>query len=86
MSVIEDVRKLFQDFLAPELRAIRGEIAIVSERVKSFEEKADLRFKYLDEKMDFHYKAIMKELATDKRIERLEQLVVNQEDKKVSEQ
>lgn len=67
MSAIDDIRKLMQDFLAPELRAIRGEIGLVNERVKHLEEKMDLRFD-----------AVMKELATDKRIERLEQLVAKQ--------
>lgn len=93
MSVIDDIRKLLQDFIAPELRAIRGEIALVSERVKSFEEKTDLRFKNIEEKMDYRFHTleekmdlgfdrIMKELATDKRIERLEQLVAKQNENK----
>jgi len=67
-----------QDFLAPELRAIRGEIAIIGERVKSLEDKTDLRLCSMEAKLDWQFAAIMKELATDKRIERLEQLVAKQ--------
>jgi len=34
MSVVEDVPKVLQDFLAPELREIRGQLAAMEELSK----------------------------------------------------
>jgi hypothetical protein len=68
MSVIDDLRKVLQDFIAPELRTINARLDNINDRFKSLEEKMDLRFD-----------AVMKELATDKRIERLERLAQKSE-------
>ncbi len=45
MSVIEDTRKLLQDFLAPELREL-------SARVDALEERMDARFNTLEQRFD----------------------------------
>jgi hypothetical protein len=45
MSVIEDTRKLLQDFLAPELRELTA-------RIEALEEHADTRFKGVDARFD----------------------------------
>jgi hypothetical protein len=45
MSVIEDTRKLIQDFLAPELRSI-------SARLDAFEQRVDDRFRDLAARID----------------------------------
>ena len=43
MSVVEDIRKVAQDFLAPELRAI-------AVRIEELEKRMDLRFKAVDDR------------------------------------
>ena len=52
MSVIEDTRKLLQDFLAPELRELPGRIDALEERMHArfdaSEKETGLRFKELD--------------------------------------
>jgi len=67
MSTIDDIRKVLQDFLAPELRTINARLDNVGDRIKNLEEKMDLRFD-----------AIMREIALDRRISNLER---NREEK-----
>ena len=45
MSVIEDTRKLLQDFLAPELRELTA-------RMDALEERFEARFKGIDTRFD----------------------------------
>jgi hypothetical protein len=84
VSTIDDLRKLFQDFLAPELRAL-------SEQLKAQNEKTDLRLKTLEEKMEYRFNSfetrllgieskidrgfmsVKEEFATAKRLDRVEQ-------------
>ena len=44
MSVIEDSRKVLQDFIAPELRAVDARLAAVEKRLENFERQVDQRF------------------------------------------
>jgi len=50
MSVIEDTRKLLQDFLAPELRELTA-------RVDALEARMDARFDALEKRMDARFDA-----------------------------
>ena len=61
MSVVEDVRKVLQDFLAPELREIRGQLA-------AMEELSKVRHDYLVQCLE----QIQQSFAFDKRISDLE--------------
>jgi capsule polysaccharide export protein KpsE/RkpR len=45
MSVVEDVRTVIQDFLAPELRELKA-------RVEALEKRMDDRFKHVDDRFD----------------------------------
>ena len=61
MSVYDDAKKALQDFLAPELEEIKGEMKAINIRLDAMEKLSEARFA-----------AIMRELAIDKRLERLE--------------
>ena len=61
MSVVEDVRKVLQDFLAPELREIRGQLA-------AMEEINRIRHDYLVQRLE----QIQQSFTFDKRISDLE--------------
>ena len=61
MSVYDDVKKALQDFLAPEIQEIKGEMKAINARLDGMEKLAEIRFA-----------AIMRELAVDRRLERLE--------------
>ena len=66
MSVVEDVRPLIQDFLAPELRAMTA-------RLDSFEKIMDARFATVDAKLlGLEQKLELRLDATDAKIDRLE--------------
>jgi tetrahydromethanopterin S-methyltransferase subunit G len=41
MSVVEDVRKVMQDFLAPELRGITARLDAVEKQIESLDRKTD---------------------------------------------
>ena len=61
MSAVEDVRKVLQDFLASELREIRGQLA-------AMEEINRIRHDYLVQRLD----QLQQSFAFDKRISQLE--------------
>jgi len=61
MGVVEDVRKVLQDFLAPKLREIRT-------RLDSMDEMNRVRHESLIQRLE----QIQQSLAFDKRISRLE--------------
>lgn len=56
MSVIEDTRKLVQDFLAPELRTISARLDALDAKVdasqRTLNEKIDITHRSLDTKID----------------------------------
>lgn len=58
MSIYDDVKKALQDFLAPELKEIKGELTAINIRISAI----DQRFDDLIERLDLK-----------KRIEKLEQ-------------
>jgi tetrahydromethanopterin S-methyltransferase subunit G len=79
MSVVEDVRQVLQDFIAPELRA-------VNTRLDAIESKFDTRFTAIDQRFDdmrtimkTHFDSLGKDVAQvkemldiDRRLTRLE--------------
>ena len=75
MGVVEDVRQVLQDFLAPELREIRGVLSAIDKRLDSQDKRLDA----IEEANRVRYEAIVQRLeqiqqpfAFDKRISDLE--------------
>ncbi len=56
MSLIDDTRKLLQDFVTPEFQSLKAELKSVAEKSKlrddSLSEKIDLKFDLLVTKID----------------------------------
>jgi hypothetical protein len=69
MSVIEDVRQVLQDFLAPELREIRGQFSAIDKRLDAMEEVNRVRFESIVQRLEI----IQQSFAFDKRISNLEE-------------
>jgi hypothetical protein len=69
MGVVEDVRQVLQDFLAPELREIRGQFATIDKRLEAMEEVNRIRFESLTQRLE----QIQQSFAFDKRISTLEE-------------
>lgn len=82
MSVVDDVRQVLQDFLAPELREIRGRLDSIDKRLDSMDKRLDAQDKRIDtieSANGVRYQAIIQRLeqiqqsfAFDKRISALE--------------
>jgi hypothetical protein len=69
MGIIEDVRQVLQDFLAPELREIRGQFAAIDKRLDGMEEVNRVRFESIVQRLEI----IQQSFAFDKRISNLEE-------------
>ncbi|HLI62425.1 MAG TPA: hypothetical protein VKV05_03420 [Terriglobales bacterium] len=75
MSAVEDLRKVLQDFLAPELRAVNARFEAIDRRFDAIE----TRLKAMQEVVDARFAEVLARLDTlrlfselDKRVERLE--------------
>jgi len=69
MSVVEETRQVLQDFLAPELREIRGQFAVVDKRLEAMEEINRIRYEAIVQRLEL----IQQSFAFDKRISSLEE-------------
>lgn len=80
MGVIEDVRKVMQDFLAPELRAIderlknieSGHTALKAE-LKEFRSEVRDSFMKTDELIQTRYRELVTTMSLDARLKRVEE-------------
>ena len=70
MGFIEEGRQLFQDFVAPEVRAIETRLDAVEKQIASLDAKMDKRANVLEAKMD--KRANVLEAKIDKRTDELE--------------
>ena len=68
MSVIEDSRKVLQDFIAPELRELSTRVEALEKRIDRFEDRVDRRF---DEVMTI-LRQLLDLKAISQRVARLE--------------
>ena len=75
MGVVEETRQVIQDFLAPELREMRGILSSIDRRLES----QDKRFDTIEEAARARYENVIQRLETiqqsfafDKRISNLE--------------
>jgi hypothetical protein len=76
MGVIEDVRKVIQDLVTPDLKALAARQDSSEEnttlRFAALSEKMDSRFNALSAKIDANHATVMNALNIDKRLEALE--------------
>jgi hypothetical protein len=68
MGVVDDTRQLLQDFIAPELRELRAEIAVVGKRLDLLEEASRIRHEGVVQRLEF----IQQSFAFDKRLSAIE--------------
>jgi hypothetical protein len=82
MGVVEETRRVLQDFPAPELREIRGALSSIDRRLESMDKRLDSQDKRLDTIEDANrarhegiiqrLEQIQQSFAFDKRISNLE--------------
>jgi hypothetical protein len=63
MGVVDETRQVLQDFLAPELREVRAQLAAVGIRLDAIEEANRIRHEGLIQRLEF----IQQSFAFDKR-------------------
>jgi hypothetical protein len=68
-AVVECVRQALQDFLAPELREIRGQLTGLDKRLDTIEEVNRVRFQAVVQSLE----QIQQSFAFDERISNLEE-------------
>ena len=75
MGVVDETRRVFQDFLAPELREIRGILSAIDKRLDSQDKRLDtiedanrVRFESVIQRLE----SIQQSFAIDKRISVIE--------------
>ncbi len=75
MSMIDDTRKLLQDFVTPEFQSLKAELKSVDAKSKlrdgALSQKIDLKFDLLIEKID----GLTASLNLDRRLEAVEKKV-----------
>lgn len=75
MSTVEDIRKVLQDFIAPELRTLSARFDVVDAKIESLAREMSTRFESVDVKFDFLAKEIQgisDKLDLDRRLTKLE--------------
>lgn len=84
MSVVEDVRKAMQDFLAPELGELKARVEALEkrmdERFNALNARVDAKFQAMTDHMNGHFntlnvkfQALTDALALSERVARLEE-------------
>ena len=74
MGVYDQIKKAFQDIVAPELHALRGEIRVLDQRIVALDEKLEHKISALDEKLEHKISALDEKLehkisALDEKLE-----------------
>jgi hypothetical protein len=83
MGAIEDVRKVIQDLIAPDLKAIQAQIKgaeeashlrndALSAKIDNLSEKMDRKFEIVFAKMEANHASIIYALNIEKRVEAIE--------------
>lgn len=72
MSVIEDSRKVIQDFVAPELRAIDTRLHALEKRMDTLETSVELRFDKVEQQVDRRFDQLLEEIREQKTVHDLE--------------
>ena len=70
MSAYDDIKKGIQDFLAPDIKEIKGELKAINVRLDALEKNTSTRFQAIEDKLALRFNGI--DQRFDDLIERLE--------------
>ena len=73
MGTLEDVRKMFQDFLAPELHAIRARLDSIEADQRDLRAEMLRLFDKTDDRIDARFKELYVALNLEARVRRIEE-------------
>jgi hypothetical protein len=60
--MIEEIRELFQNFIAPQLESIRGEIKAIDARIGALDFKLEAKIETLDTKVESFRRELLSEI------------------------
>ena len=76
MGMIDDIRKLLQDLISPEFKALQAQVKANDDASKQRDDalsaKMDRKFEMVIAKMDANHATILNALNIDKRVEAIE--------------
>ncbi len=82
MGVVEDVRKVLQDVVSPDLKALDARVAALEKRLdirlEALEERISGKIDKLSDRVDSNDASVMHALDIDRRMERIENQMANQ--------
>jgi hypothetical protein len=73
MGVVDDVRKLLQDLVTPEMRALAVKVGALDEKVETFRKDVNEKFDYLRAEMNRRFDYLESSFRLDERVSSLEE-------------
>jgi len=65
-SALRGVKKAIQDFVAPEIRDLKGEISKLNTRIGGLEKLSDTQFRAIRDQQEAHFRALMAAIGESK--------------------
>jgi hypothetical protein len=66
MGVYDQIKKAFQDIVAPELHALRGEIRVLDQKIIALDQKFDQKIDGVDSRLTIRIDALAAQIASSK--------------------
>lgn len=72
MGAIEDIRKVLQDFLAPELHAIKEQLKTLENGLRDFRAEVRVMFDKSEQRNETRHQELIRNLNLEARVQRIE--------------
>ena len=66
MGVYDQIKKAFQDIVAPELHALRGEIRVLDQKIIALDQKFDQKIDAVDSRLTIRMDALAAQIGSSK--------------------
>jgi cell division septum initiation protein DivIVA len=66
MGVYDQIKKAFQDIVAPELHALRGDIRVLDQKIIALDQKFDHKIDAVDSRLTIRIDALAAQIASSK--------------------
>ena len=66
MGVYDQIKKAFQDIVAPELHALRGDIRVLDQRIIALDQKFDQKIDAVDSRLTIRIDALAAQIASSR--------------------
>ena len=66
MGVYDQIKKAFQDIVAPELHALRGDIRVLDQKIIALDQKFDQKIDAVDSRLTIRIDALAAQIASSK--------------------